>query len=282
MRDVLVVVADDAFAPHAKALLANCMTEGRWAGDVALLSQAGSAVAADFRARGITVVDTQESTYFQKFDLFGEAFLAWDRLVYYDCDVVVQRPMAELLEPLAEHPLWMDTEDGHTMRTFFRDPHFEDGQHAALYQAMREEFPWVDDQTYNSSCIVMRPGALPEGLPAKLREVQARYLETNRPEHGGTDQQIINLVLQPMIRKIPRKMHCYWGLGEEENDGPSESRGYVGGEVPVSVHYARWYAPWVEKRPQDAAYMQRRLGVPCIEVYRRNLAAFDRLFPRVG
>ncbi len=108
--------------------------------------------------------------------------------------------------------------------------------------------------------------------------IQDRIEPANRIAEGGTDQQVINLLLWPQTKKIPDKLVCFWGCGELVNDIVSVTRGWVGGEVPVALHYSRWYAPWIVKTPKMDAYGIWRLGKVCHELYQENLAAFESAF----
>lgn len=155
----------------------------------------------------------------------------------------------------------------------------------SIYHRIAQRFPHVvKDRMWNTSMMCWEPASIPDDTVDRLRDLQAEFGECNRPERGGTDQQMIDLLLHDRFRLMPRKLFVYWGLDcqpdERQNSRvASESRGWDGTEVPVVIHMARWYANWLVKAPNADAYFNDRLGVVNHEFYQRNLADFDAVFP---
>jgi len=108
--------------------------------------------------------------------------------------------------------------------------------------------------------------------------IQQEIEPINRLENMGTDQQILNLLLWDLCKKIPNKLVCFWGLAEPQNDVDSGWRQFKKGDIPVAIHYSRWYNQWINKTPDMDAYMNRKLGIPCHDLYKENLSKFDNIF----
>lgn len=278
MKDVLVVVADDAYIDHAKALAAGAVRTGGWRGDLAAVSPRGSAAAAEFARRGWDVLEVEEAGFLQKFRLFDVHWRRWERALFFDCDVLVQGSLDQVVSLIDDGPLWMDTENGSTIDTLWRFK--ESPEYDAVVGRILEKFPAAARRTFNTSAIAWRPAAIFDGAVAALHAIQREFGVLNDPLAGGTDQQIVNFLLWDMGRQIPRKLSCYWGYDEPQNRTPNGVYPeWTGEEVPAVVHYTRWYAPWIKKTPEMDAYLSPRLGKPCLDVYRENLAAFDSIFP---
>jgi lipopolysaccharide biosynthesis glycosyltransferase len=206
--------------------------------------------------------------------VFDEYFKQWEQALFLDCDIVVQDDLERLFRLLEtdETKIWMDTEDGSTMETFWRDTNKE--QNKDVYELMREKYPHVDKQTFNSSVMLFKPEYIDSGVPQTLIEIQEEVKRVNSPENLGTDQQIINLLLWNQSRKIPNKLVCFWGLAEPQNDVDSEWRLCKKGDIPVAIHLSRWYSQWIKKTPDADAYLNRKLNIPNYDLYHQNLLKF--------
>jgi hypothetical protein len=151
----------------------------------------------------------------------------------------------------------------------------------SLYHRIAQQFPHVvSERMWNTSMVAWEPGSIADGTVEQLRALQAEFGECNRPEKGGTDQQILDLLLHNQIRLMPDKLICYWGLDEKASRVASAGRGWNGTEVPAVIHMARWYANWLVKASNADAYFNDRLGVVNHEFYLQNLADFETVFPK--
>ncbi len=277
MKDqVIILVSDENYIDHVKSLAVNCVEQGEYKGDFAVICPVGSRAAAEFKSIGFYVLEVDSQGFLQKFSVFDKFFKQWKEALYLDCDILVQDKLSRLFELLKKHNLWMDTEDGTTMESFWRDPHPQ--EHKETYDWMNENYPAVNKQTFNSAFILFHPETISEGVPEKLMEIQNKINSVNNPAFGGTDQQTINLLLWDKIKKIPNKLVCFWGLAEPQNDEDSEYRQYKKGDIPVAIHYSRWYGPWIEKTPDADAYMLRRHNISCNDLYKQNLSKFNATF----
>jgi len=276
-KKVIILVADNNYVDHAKSIAVNCVSQGGWDGDFAVICPTNTEAAAEFRRIGFHVFETEFKGFMQKFSIFDKWFKQWDMALYLDCDILVQDDLSRLVALLdMEDKIWMDTEDGSTLETFWRDPNKEANQ--AVYQWMQDNYPNVNKQTFNSAFILFRPNSIPDGTPNKLLEIQKAIEPVNRMDNDGTDQQVINLLLWDYCKKIPRKLVCFWGLAEPINDVDSEWRQFNKGDIPVAIHYCRWHAPWIKKTPDADAYRVLKLEKSCYELYHENLSKFETIF----
>ena len=154
-------------------------------------------------------------------------------------------------------------------------------EHTDVYERMAKRFPHVltADKMWNTAMMLYEPDSIPNDTIEQLRMLQGEFCICNDPELGGTDQQIIDLLLHDHIAQVAEKGWCWHGLDEENARVPSIARGWRGDEVPAILHYGRWYAPWIEKTEDMDAYNAPRLGRVCHEFYTENLAKFDEMFP---
>jgi hypothetical protein len=283
----IVLVADDNFLPHAKSLMVNCRRQGKFDGDFCLIHPAGVDVG-DMERRGIVTMPAPADGFLAKFWVFSSWLQRWQQVFYLDCDIVVQDDIQRAFDQLTASealpdgtkPIIADIEDGPAIDTWRRmDPQAATPEHEALYAELIRRYPGVPQKFWNTAFLLFEPASIPAGTVERLVNCQLEFSVTNLPANGGTDQQIIHAVLFNRFREKREKLFCFWGLDEPENRGPSAGRGFVGGEHPVAVHFCRWYAQWIPKTPDMAAYRSERLGVVLREFYLRNLADFEAVFP---
>lgn len=285
----IALVSDDRFLPHAKALMVNCRRQGRWSEDFVVLCAPSVPATAqeDLQQRGVNVVKVPAFGFLMKFWLFSERLRYWRQVFYLDCDCLVQDDLHRVFsqldeaEPLSDgtKPIIADREDVTALQTWQRTADKAGGQ-AALMEELVREYPHVCDRFWNTAFLLFEPASIPFGTVASLVAFQVRFQATNDRQHGGTDQEIIHAVLYDRFRMVRDKMFCYYGIDTPRHRGPSESRGFKGGEFPVAVHYCRWAAPWLNLSPGAYAYKNQRLSVVCREFYQRNLDDFEKVFPR--
>lgn len=287
-NEVIIFVGDDNYINHIKSIAVNCRLQGKYTGDFAVICPVGSSAASEFRQRGFHVLEVNAKGFLQKFYVFDEFFTQWSKCLYLDCDVIVQDNLQRLFELTSTVNTWevlCDTEDGKIIEMFHNDTNKE--AHAETYREMERLFTHVNThQTFNTAFILFNPlgvntyhhNLVESTIPELLFRTQEIIHEINDPENGGSDQQPINLFMWYNIKKIPQKLVTFWGCDEPQNRIYSEWRNWVGDEVPVALHYSRWYGQWIEKTPNMDAYMNHRLGKPCNDIYKENLALFDTIF----
>ncbi len=232
---------------------------------------------------------------YSKFNIFHPGLREWRQAFFIDADVIVQRPMQPLFDQLTAWPREADTVRFgvyHRKRIISSReevPVFmgwqvwdkEWKQHTEIYERMAKYFPHIltADKMWSTALLIFEPDSIPNDTIEKLRVLQDEFCACNDPEKGGTDEQIIDLLLHNHMAQVGEKGWCFWGLDEENARVPSIARGWRGGEVPIALHYGRWYAPWVVKKPDMDAYALPRLDRVCHEFYAENLAKFDEVFP---
>lgn len=280
-EQVVIFVADAAYLSHVKAAMVGCVRQGSWRGDFCLVVPQALDVS-DFVRRGIRVLPVPDSGFAAKFWIFSDFFCQWSACLYLDCDILVQGRLSLVFDQLTQNTATIiagleDVSSVQSWQVWDR----EHEQHREVYAQIESEFPWVYERMFNTSAILFTPQAIETETVQRLRVLQERFAVANPIGYGGTDQQIINLLLHNQMIEVRDKLFCYWGSDEPQSRVLSGYRGWTGQEVPVVLHYTRWYAPWVPKEPGADAYEIRRLSRVCHELYAENLAAFHQEFPYV-
>ncbi len=285
---VILLVADEKFLPHTKHVFVNCKREGAWNGDYALIVPEQTDTT-EYEGRGIDIVRVPANGFLTKFHIFSDYFQRWTTVLYLDCDVIVLSSLAPLIQQLADYellkdgsqPIIADAEDGPAWMVFERAAHGLPSTRHNTFMDLVREYQCVLEQFWNTSVLLFNPNSIPPDTPTRLHAIQDKYQLINNQDEEGTDQQIIHVDLYDRIRKVKEKLFCFWGLDEENAQVESETRGWRGDEVPIVLHYARWYAPWIEKKSDMEAYANNRLNRVCHEFYSKNVEAFDREFPKL-
>jgi len=287
---VIVFVTDERYLPHYKSLAVNCRNEGQYTGDfLCICPDTGEPWIDDLASRDFQIVHVPDRTFFAKFNVFHPDVRQWDRAMYLDADIIVQsalQPLFDQLESLPRDdsggkPIIAGVEDQPAIMVWERNAiKAENGD--PLLDRLLAEYPCVREQFWNTSTMIFEPSSIPDGTIETLRSLQIEFHAINDPDKDGTDQQIMHICLFDRFSQVKDKGFCYWGLDEFASRVPSVGRGWRGDEIPVVVHYCRWYAPWIVKTPDADAYDNNRIGRVCHEFYSDNLAAFDEIFPIKG
>jgi len=265
LRPVLVLVADEAYLPHAKSVFVNAKLQGQWRGDYCLV--ASPSVDVDwFESRGIRVLIDNEERHYRKFAAFDDFFAQWDVVLYLDCDVLIQNP----LEPLLHEVCWGE---------ILADQELFSLEHAFTYWATKEELAQRHDslealwkkyertqQQFNTGIMVYNPRTLVPNARDLLVDIWHQIADVNCHVGFGTDQPVFNLAFYGSFAKVRSDLFCYWNSTWDET---------------IITHTCSGYAPWINKEhPDQDAYWCRLLNRPMHDIYRENLAAFDEEFPK--
>jgi len=289
---VLVFVTDETYLPHYKSLAVNCRNEGQYTGDfLCICPDTGEPWIDDLASRGFRIATVPDRGFLAKFNVFQPFLREWEQAMYIDADVIVQLPLQPLFDQLTAWP--RDVEGKKKIITNREEvPVFmawqiwdkEWQEHTAIYEKMNQSYPHLmtSDKMFSTCLLLFEPASIDDGTTEELRRLQKKYFVCNDPEKGGTDEQVIDLHLHGSMIQCAEKGWCYWGLDEFASSVPSVGRGWRGDEIPVVVHYCRWYAPWIVKTPDADAYDNNRIGRVCHEFYADNLAAFNETFPIKG
>ncbi len=285
--DVIVIMADEKYIPHAMSLMVNCRRQGNWKGDFCFLAM-NCDPPDDFESRGISVYRVPETTMQAKFYIFAEYFQQWKRLLYIDCDSLVQGDLNIAFEGLSKKlPAIVcdggqQPEEGSVLKGWeYFDDNFGKGwkpdAHPELYEKLRARFTCLDKLTFCADIMFFSPETIPVGTVAALQTIQEEFAELNC---GGHDQAMIVSLFYDRIVPMT-KDYCCWFPFDEPSHRVAQ-RGWRGDEEPVILHYFSWFAPWIVKQDLDppmGAYFNYRLDRVCHELYAENLAAFDKEFP---
>ncbi len=267
MSDVIVLVCDDKYVPHVKSVLANCRKQGQWEGDVCVIMPEG-ACATELEGRGFPIFRAPMDRHYAKYLLFEPAFQKhWGRILYLDCDVIVQKPLGPVFDRLdpEENFVLADIEPWDLMHAF---------TNWAPTEALKENMDiwrWLwgrYDPNYlqfNTGVLLWNSAWMPEHIYEFTMNIHKRLEPINTHVVNGTDQPAINLAMYGRFAAVSNKLFCYYAFADDRT---------------VIVHYCSGYAPWIDKTDDMAAYANRTLGRPCHDIYKENLALFETLFPK--
>ena len=282
-NSVILIVANDDYLPHAKSLMAGCIRQGSWKGDFCLLCP-DACNTSSIEGRGIDVFRAPELKWTNKikFRIFSSYFRKWKRLLYLDCDILIQGNLNDLCtDLLTKFPSILC--DGSHNGTILNDwIHFdpnsskENNAHPEIYKKLRERFPHIDERILTSDVMYFSPSSISDTVVDNLFAIQEEFVTINP---GNYDQQVMNLLLYGQMLPITKDYCTWWAFDDPGNRIPHDVNGWTGNEKPVISHYWGMYAPWIVKTPDAGAYFNHRLGRVCHELYAENLAAFDNVFP---
>lgn len=285
-KDVVIMVADENYADHAKSLLVNFRRQGEWKGDFCIIAPGNSEWAADLERRCIAVLHVPDASwdFMVKFHAFTPYFWRWDWALCVDIDIMVQGSVQKIFDELGPMlpSIMCNVEDGPILGGLkYWDEQAGDGPeaHPEVYERLEARFPHVTERMYNMAFIFYEPVSMPPETMTELRLINEEFKEANPT---NADQMLVNLHLYSRIKEMTKDYCCFFGFDYPENRIEAESRGWRGDEVPSILHYTRWQAPWIVKEltdPEMGGYRNHRLGRVCHELYAENLALFDEEFP---
>ncbi len=266
MNNVIALVADDNYLPHAKSVMVNCRRQGKWAEDFCLILPP-DCDRADLESRGIHVLTDPGEAHFRKFALCDRFFEQWRKVLYLDCDVIVQAPIEPLLHELKWGEILADNEPFDLMHAF---THFAEPPELKA-EASLNTFRWMWQHhdpaqlQFNTGIMLWYPRTLPPNSREELRLMRERLEPINNHCWNGTDQPIFNLVFDGLFRPIRSDLFCYYETAWDET---------------IIVHTCSGYAPWIEKASDMDCYFNDKLRLPCNDIYKENLSLFDETFPK--
>lgn len=278
-ESVLVLVANEAYLPHAKALFANAVRQGAWRGDCALLCP-GNTDTSSIEGRGIEIIKAPEPnwTMLIKFRVFGPEFRRWKRLLYLDCDILIQNDLNRACDEMAKRfpAILCDsshTVEGQTVLLNWQYFHKNFGGNVErdqpLFDALLAKYPWIAEKPIYCTCaICFAPATIPDGTVERLFALNDEFKSLNP---GGMDQAPFVTCLYDQIAGMG-KDHCSWFAFDEPGNRTEA--------FPAIIHYWSWFAPWIVKHEGAGGHFNTRLGRVAHELYAENLAAFENEFPR--
>src|ERR1035437_69866 len=118
MKDkVIAFVSDENYINHVKSIAVNCIEQGKYDGDFAVICPINSNAAKEFKEYGFYVLEVDAIGFLQKFSIFDSFFKSWEKFLYLDCDILIQDDLQRLFDLLErdDQVIWCDTEDGTTL-----------------------------------------------------------------------------------------------------------------------------------------------------------------------
>ena len=286
---VLLLVASESHLDHAKALFVGAKRTGCWQGDFCLLYPRNTNTES-IDGRGIFTACSRFDDWTNriKHEIFWTEFQRWQRLLYIDLDVLIQRDLNEAVaETFQPGKILMEGSqalEGGLGTTILQDwEHFagisgvDEPTRAAGIARLRERHPHVDRPLFASSVMLFNPADVPDDTVEALLEADAEFADLNP---RGYDQQAMNLVLYKRMGALQKSFATWQPYDLPGHRVASEARGWRGDEFPAIVHTWGARAPWIVKEPTDGDYFNERLGKSCRDVYSENLAAFEMEFPK--
>lgn len=290
MKDVIVVVADDAYLEHAKYLMVNCRRQGEWKGEFSIISPQ-STDTDDLSRRGIDILKVPDNnwTFMTKFWAFTPHYYKWDRALCLDLDTMVQGPIQKIFDGLGPRlpKILCDLEDGP-----IRGGLAPIAEHEEAHLRAGQKYPHIDKRMFNMAFIFYEPRSMPFDTREQLLAVHEEFAELNPTL---ADQMIINLHMYDRMDIAGKDYVCFFGMDYPCNRIESKYRQWRGDEEPIILHYTRWHAPWVKKEelsgpaaealrergfPAEAGgYRNHRLNRVCHEFYKECVDAFITEFP---
>jgi lipopolysaccharide biosynthesis glycosyltransferase len=245
-KKVVVLVADKNYKDHAKSLFVNIQIDGKWDGDYCLVTNMEKDEYKEFEDKGIYVkkIDTL-NPYFVKFSVFNTYFKQWDKIMYLDCDILINSPITTITN-LEDVDMYCDGEkisvrDMFTMwyngglSEMVNGKHFNTNLDQHTLFDLDNNFD-VEKNCFNSAFMYFDSKLINSTTVDELESLRERFKKINFHVglSEGTDQPILNLLFLDNWTQIPNKYVSYFG------DQDSNT---------IISHYCRWSAPWVNTNP---------------------------------
>ena len=238
MSNCVILVSDENYLEHSKALFVALKTVGCWEGEYCLIGNGLSTQTIEyFENRGITVINHDKgNSFFAKYNLFDYRFNSmWKKILYFDADFVITGNINKLV---TDKVFTADFENANVKDWF--SPELDEDQGKFL-----NTFPNV--KGFNTGFMAYDTSIINENTCAELHDLQSKLSKVNtHVNEGGTDQPIINLYFDQV----------------SQVEGVSFHRDKKNGDV--ALHTCRWEAPW-----KDFRY---------VNYYKNNLSNFENVF----
>ena len=240
-ENVLAVVANKRYLDPAKSVFFGAFDRGEWQGDMALVAfpDVTEEDAQWFTNRGIEVLrfdtpvpteglEVAQAAQFHKLNLFRTAFQKWKRVVYLDCDILILKSLAPLLEIDTQGGIVVDGEkwpEGLASQ-------FAPEASQELFMQLGEEIEDLSVDNFNTSSMVYDTANLSDETFSTMVKTLERY----QPILKNGDQPVINLYFYKRWVQLPSKTIGFF-------ESPDAAQ-YIG------LHFCNWNAPWQLKGTQ--------------------------------
>lgn len=241
---VVVLVADKNYKEHAKSLFVNVKNDGQWDGDYCLVTNMEHNDYIEFEEKGIYVKRIHNmNPYFVKFSVFDPYFKQWEKIMYLDCDILINSKLSKITD-LDHADMYCDGErisvrDMFTMwhqngiADLVNGKHFNKNLDQESLNDLDNNFN-VQKNCFNSAFMYFDSKLITKTTVSELDFLRERFKKINFHVglSEGTDQPILNLLFLENWTQIPNKYVSYFG------DQDSNT---------IISHYCRWSAPWVNQ-----------------------------------
>ena len=240
-KEVVLLVADKNYKEHAKYLFVNIKKDGQWDGDYCLLTNMNEDDYYEFVEKGIYVKQIDMSNpFYVKFSIFDVFFKKWEKVMYLDCDILVNRSLSTI-KMLESVDMYCDGERN-TVRDLFtmwynggladqiNGKHYNINIDSETLLDLDNNFD-VGKLCFNSAFMYFNTKLINDSTVTKLENLKERFKKINYHVglNEGTDQPILNLLFLDEWTQIPEKYVSYFG------DQDSNT---------IVSHYCHWSAPW--------------------------------------
>ena len=240
-NEVVVLVADKNYKDHAKSLFVNIKREGQWDGDFCLLTNMDSTDYTEFIEKGIFVKQIDMSNpFYVKFSVFDTYFKQWDKVMYLDCDILVNGSLSTI-KNLESVDMYCDAERN-TIRDLFtmwycggiaeqvNGKHFNTNMDKESLDDLDSSFD-VEKFCFNSAFMYFNTKLISDSIVLDLEKLRTRFKKINFHVGltEGTDQPILNLLFIDEWVQIPNKYVSF--IGDQDSN-------------TIVSHYCHWSAPW--------------------------------------
>jgi lipopolysaccharide biosynthesis glycosyltransferase len=190
--------------------------------------------------------------YNLKYHIFDTYFKNWENILYLDCDTMVYANLDSLFNLLSpEYPLYVDYEDYKVIEAFSKwCP--ENSENAPIYHELKKEIN-AENTCFNAGIILYHSSIIAEESLEKLYQLDKKYESINKHVEDGSDQPIINLLVNHLARQVPANYFSFWRNFNENS---------------LISHFCRWEAPW-----QNNSF-NPKIGTTYIDYYNKCLRPF--------
>lgn len=233
MKDkLIIIISDNNYINHAKYLISNILSDGKYVGDICLISNGiEDSELKKFEEKNIIIYKMNKYVYPQyycKYYIFDIFFKKWKKILYLDCDTMVLSDINYIFS-LKEN-------------IYFCEEYNLDGHRYTIldhFNIMEKDFPInefenlkmkydISKDSFNSGVILFNSEIINDNTLNDVLFLHDEFLNVNNHVSTGTDQPIMNIYFNNWFG-YPNNMVNYWSKNDERS---------------IILHFYRWSAPW--------------------------------------
>ncbi|MFW5847867.1 MAG: hypothetical protein ACOCVF_03025 [bacterium] len=259
-KDVLVLVSDMNYIQHAKALFSNVKNVANWKGSYALIGKnLTKETVKEFESKSIEVlnIESNNSSFFIKFNVFDTYFKRWDNVYYLDIDIQIYKPFQIYIE---KNEFYCDFERW-SIREYFsmwlQDTEVYNETKNKLFTELDVNYSEIiNNKGFNTGAMFFSTSLINHDTLYDLHLLMNKYKEINKHTglELGTDQPIINLMFRQYAKQFPNNEISYWTSNKYQSSGS---------------HFCRWSVPWNNNS------IAPQINKPYNKFYNENLFKFN-------